>query len=384
MTIEELHRNEELRRDEFPVTRTHVFLGHAAVCPLPRRVAHAVAHLSLNSAANDQEMVVDPELLSETRALAAQLIGAQPDEIALVGPTSFGLSLVANGLRLRRGENVLAYLDDYPSNVYPWMSMAECGIQVRMINIRELGRVRPVDILGQIDEQTKLVSLSSCHFVSGWRIDLEAIGKILRDRRIPFCVDGIQTLGAFPTPASTCDFIAADAHKWLLGPCAAGILYVRKEYQEWLRPTVYGWHNIRSPQYLTAEAIQYRKDARRYEAGSANLLGIAGLKAGLEMILDIGVHNIAAELHRKRAWLIPALESKGYTVLQGDAPAGNAGGIISFFKTGSDLAAIHRRLTEANIVTSLRGDRAGNQYIRVSPHFYNTDEELHRFLKELE
>ncbi|MBI1842272.1 MAG: aminotransferase class V-fold PLP-dependent enzyme [Verrucomicrobia bacterium] len=383
MTIAELHADEVLRQAEFPVTRGRIFLGHAGVCPLPRRVADAVAHLSLNSCEGDQEAVVDPELLSETRALAARLIGSQPDEIALVGPTSLGLSLVANGLRLRRGENVLVYLDDYPSNVYPWMAMAERGIQVRLLNIRELGRIRPVDVLGQIDEQTKLVALASCHFVSGWRIDLEAIGKILRDRRIPFCVDAIQTLGAFPTPAAACDFIAADAHKWLLGPCAAGILYVRKEYQEWVRPTVYGWHNIRSPQYLTAEEIQFRKDARRYEAGSANLLGIAGLRAALRMILDIGVADIAAELHRKRAWIIPALEAKGYSVLQSVSPAGNAGGIISFHKAGGEMSALHQKLAEKSIVTSLRGDRAGNQYIRISPHFYNTDEELHRFLAEV-
>lgn len=380
MTIAELMANEALRQQEFPVVKNRVFLGHAAVCPLPRRVAEAIAKFALDSVNDDQEKVPSPLFLAETRALAGRLIGAAPDEIALVGPTSLGLSLIANGLRFRKGDNVLVYQDDYPSNVYPWMTLAERGVQVRFINIRELGRIRSVDVLGQIDEQTRLVALASCHFVSGWRLDLEGIGRILREKRIPFCIDGIQTLGAFPTPASCCDFIAADAHKWLLGPCGAGILYVRKEYQEMVRPSVYGWHNIKSPNYLTADQIEFRKDARRFEAGSASLIGVAGLRAALELILEIGVDNIAAELLRKRSRLIPALQAKGYVILQAQSPQIHASGIVSFNKPGADMSALHAALEAANVVVSLRGDRSGNQYIRVSPHFYNTDAELDRFL----
>ena len=383
MTIAELLSNEEMRLDEFPVAKFKVFLGHAAVCPLPRRVAEAVAHFSLNCVSNDQETVLSPTYLAETRALAARLIGAQPDEIALVGPTSLGLSLVASGLKLRKGDNILIYLDDYPSNVYPWMALAEKGVQVRLINIRELGKIRTIDVIGQVDENTRLVALASCHFVSGWRLDLEAIGSYLQQRRIPFCVDGIQTLGAFPTPAASYDFLAADGHKWLLGPCGAGILYVRKALQERVRPTVYGWHNVKSPNFLTAETLEFREDARRYEAGSANLLGVVGLRASLELILEIGVGNIAAELLRKRAILVPAILSKGYTVLQPDSPAPNLSGIVSFHRAGEDMAAIHSKLAAANIVTSLRGDRAGNRYLRLSPHFYNTDAELNRVLELL-
>ena len=383
MTIAELLSNEEMRLDEFPVAKFKVFLGHAAVCPLPRRVAEAVAHFSLNCVGNDQETVLSPTYLAETRALAARLIGAQPDEIALVGPTSLGLSMVAAGLKLRKGDNILVYLDDYPSNVYPWMALAEKGVQVRLLNIRELGKIRTIDVIGQVDENTRLVALASCHFVSGWRLDLEAIGSYLQQRRIPFCVDGIQTLGAFPTPAASYDFLAADAHKWLLGPCGAGILYVRKALQERVRPTVYGWHNVKSPNFLTAETLEFREDARRYEAGSANLLGVVGLRASLELILEIGVENIAAELLRKRAILVPAILSKGYTVLQPDSPAPNLSGIVSFHRAGEEMAALHSKLAAANIVTSLRGDRAGNRYLRLSPHFYNTDEELNRVLELL-
>ena len=383
MTVAELLQNEELRRHEFPVAKEHIYLGHAGVCPLPRRVAEAVQRYSTECTLADQEAVLPSKLPSRSRELAARILNVQPDEIAFVGPTSLGLSAIAGGLSFRKGDNIVIYFDDYPSNVYPWTALAEKGVQVRMLNTKGLGRIRAIDVEGQVDENTRLVALASCHFVGGWRIDLERIGRFLRDRDIAFCVDGIQTAGAFPTPFSHADFMAADAHKWLLGPCAAGILYVRKEWQDRVKPTSLGWNNVRCPNYVAQEQIVFSKDARRYEAGTGNWLGLIGLNAAMEMLLEFGIENIAAELLRKRAWLVPALQQKGYTVVNADAPPENASAIISFNKPGADMPAIHLKLTEAKIVTSLRADRAGNRYIRLSPHFYNTDAELHRVLELL-
>lgn len=383
MTLAEILANEELRRREFPVAREKVFLAHAAVCPLPRRVAEAVADYLQLGAADDQEEVFPASRFQHARELAARLLGARPQEIAFVGPTSLALSLVAAGLPWRKGDNLLIYHDDYPSNVYPWMALADRGVQVRLLNVRELGRIRAVDVEGQVDEHTRLVALASCHFVSGWRLDLPDLGRWLRDRGIAFCVDAIQTLGAFPTPVEHVDFLAADAHKWLLGPCAAGLLFVRQEWQERLRPTVFGWHNVRCPNYVAQEQLTFRTDARRYEAGTANLLGLAGLQAALELLLEVGGENIAAELLRKRAWLVPALQRKGCTVLHADAPPAHSSGIVSFHREGTDLGALHAKLSQAGMVTSLRADRAGRRYIRLSPHFYNTDAELQRLLESL-
>ena len=160
-------------------------------------------------------------------------------------------------------------------------------------------------------------------------------------------------------------------------------MYVRRTRQDALRPTVFGWHNVRCPNYVAQEKIVHPPDARRYEAGSANLIGLAGLQAATELLVEIGVDNIARELLRKRAWLIPALQAKGYTVIGAENPTQNASAIVSFHRPGTDLAALHAKLTAANIVTSLRSDRAGNRYIRLSPHFYNTDAELNRVLEHL-
>jgi cysteine desulfurase / selenocysteine lyase len=383
MNIAELHENEDLRQHEFPVAKRNVYLAHAGVCPLPRRVAAAMEAAARDGTAGDQEAAVARDFIPETRAVAARLLGVQPGEIAFVGPTSLALSLVANGLEFRRQENVVVYFDDYPTNVYPWMTLADRGVEVRFLNLRRLGVLRFEDILGQVDEGTRLVALASCHFVAGWRIELDRIGQVLRSRGILFCVDAIQTLGAFPTPLAQVDVLAADAHKWLLGPCAAGVLYVRQSVQERLRPTVYGWHNLQCPDFVAQEELLFRRDARRYEAGSANLIGLVGLRAALDLIAEVGVEHIAADLARKRAWLIPELQRRGYEVLCADAPPANAGGITTFHRPGADLPALHARLAEAGVVTSLRVDRAGRKYLRLSPHFYNTDAELGRALEHL-
>ena len=383
MTLTELLATEELRHHEFPVTAHKIFLAHGGDCPLPRRVAEAVANYARDSSTGDQEKCVYPAVLDEGRKLAAQLLKSQPEEVAFVGPTSLALSFIASGLEVRKSANLLIYFDDYPSNVYPWMALAEQGIEVRLMNTRGLGVIRPKDVIGQVDENTVMVALASCHFISGYRIDFQAIGKSLRERNILFCLDAIQTLGAFPTKVEHVDFLAADAHKWLLGPCGAGLLYVRRNLQETLTPPIYGWNNVRCPHYVAQEQIVFRRGSQKYEAGTHNLLGIVGLVAALKLALEIGVENIARELLRKRAWLVPALLAKGCVVLHPESTPETASGIVSFSNPGQDLAALHQKLLDANIVTSLRGDRSGQKYIRLSPHFYNTDAELQRVIELL-
>ena len=378
MTIAEILADETLRQREFPVTRDKIFLAHAGDCPLPRRVAQAIADYAQQCTVGDQETLVFPRLLEAGRKSAARLLNCHDDEIAFVGPTSLALSCFASGLKFRKGDNVLIYHDDYPSNVYPWMALADKGVEVRLLNIRGLGVIRPKDVMGQVDESTRLVALASCHFVSGYRLEHAAIGKYLRARGILFCLDAIQTLGAFPTTVEYVDLLAADAHKWLLGPCGAGIMYVRREIQARLNPPIYGWHNVRCPNYIAQEQIAYRSGAKKFEAGTHNWMGLVGLVAALGLIQELGVDQIARELLRKRTWLVPALSAKGYTVLHPDAALENASGIVTFFKPDMDLPMLYQKLLAANVITSLRMDRQGQHYLRLSPHFYNTDEELQR------
>lgn len=382
MTLSEILSNEELRQHEFPVTKKKIFLAHAGVCALPHRVAQAMADCAAEGTLGDQEAFV-LHRIADARNAGAKLMNCQPEEVSLVGPTSLGLSFVASGLEFRRGDNILIYHDDYPSNVYPWMALAAKGVKVRLLNTRGLGAIRAVDVMGQVDENTKLVALASCHFISGQRLEHEKIGKFLHEQRILFCLDAIQTLGAFPTHVDHVDFLAADAHKWLLGPCGAGVFYVKHDLQPRLNPPVYGWHNVRNPNFVAQETIEYRSGAAKFEAGTHNLVGLIGLITAMELALEIGVDNIAAELARKRAWFVPELQAKGYSVLNAEPKPEYAGGITSAFIPGKDLTPVHQKLTEAGVVASLRVDRKGQNYLRFSPHFYNTDAELHRVLELL-
>ena len=382
MTLSEILSNEELRQHEFPVAKNKIFLGHAGVCALPRRVAQAMIDCANGGTLGDQEAFVMHKI-ADARKAGAKLLNCEPDEVSLVGPTSLALSFVAAGLKFRKGDNILIYHDDYPSNVYPWLALADQGVKVRLLNTRGLGVIRAIDVMGQVDENTRLVALASNHFISGYRLDHNAIGKFLRERGILFCLDAIQTLGAFPTTVENVDFLAADSHKWLLGPCGAGLLYVKKDLQEKLNPPIYGWHNVRNPNFVAQEKIEFRCGAAKFEAGTHNLIGLVGLLAAMELALEIGVENIAAELLRKRAWLVPALQAKGFVVLNAEPKPENASGITTFFTPGKDLAPLHKKLEEAGVIASLRVDRKGQNYIRLSPHFYNTDTELQRVVELL-
>lgn len=383
MNLNEILSNEELRRHEFPVTRDKIFLAHAGVCALPRRVTDAICAYATEAGAGDQEHFVYPGSLNDARKLAALLIHSEPEEIAFTGSTSLALSTIASGLKFRRGENILIYFDDYPANVYPWTALAESGVQVRLMNTRGLGVIRPMDVLGQVDENTRLVALASCHFVTGHCLDIPAIGKALRERGIWFCLDGIQTLGALPTTVEYVDFLAADSHKWMLGPCGAAILYVRRALQEHLNPPIYGANSIISPNFIAQENAVFRRDARKFEPGTYNLLGIVGMMASIRLLLELGIENIAAELRRKRAWLVPALQAKGFTVLNSDTASSSSGSITSFTHPEKQMPELFEKLTAAKVVASLRADRKGRQYIRLAPHFYNTDAELQRVVELL-
>src|SRR5258706_6915964 len=154
MTLAEVLANEELRQHEFPVTRERIFLAHAGDCPLPRRVAEAIANYAQQSTSGDQEKFVYPMILNEGRRLGAQLLHCQPEEVAFVGPTSLALSFIAGGLQFEKGENIVVYFDDYPSNVYPWKALADRGVEVRFVRARGLGAIQPADVFARMDIAT--------------------------------------------------------------------------------------------------------------------------------------------------------------------------------------------------------------------------------------
>lgn len=382
VSIEVLLADEAKRRALFPVTTERVYLAHAAVSPLPACVANSMGRYVASSQTEDQEKAAG-DVEEETRSLMAQFLGVARAEVALLGPTSNALSLVAEGFPFDEGDNVVIYRDDYPSNVYPWLSLRGRGVAVRSVRAPSLGRIGVDEVLAEVDSQTRLVALASCHFLSGFRLDLDEIGAALRARGIAFCVDGIQSLGAFPLSLEFVDFMAADAHKWLLGPCAAGVLYVRQAWQDRLRVSQWGWHNVACPGFVAQDELLIRDDAARYEAGTANLTGLVGLQAALRLLSRFGMEQISQELLRKRAWLADGLLRAGYKVLGEGTPESRLGGMISAARQDCDMEKVFARLAEAGIRASLRQDRAGQAWLRFSPHFYNSLDELRAALASL-
>jgi selenocysteine lyase/cysteine desulfurase len=364
---------------EFPVTREKAYLAHAAVAPLPASVARAVAGYAEEASRKGQFSALTTGRVSKARALAAQLLGAAPEEVAFTSCTSMGLSLVAQGLDWKPGESVLIAEGDFPANTYPWLALERRGVRVSLIPAKPDGSVTLEDVETRLEKGTRLVSLSSSHYVTGALLDVDSVGRLLRERGILFCLDAIQTLGALPCPLRHVDFLAADAHKWLLGPEGIAVLYVRRALQDSLFPAVLGWRSVRDLDDYAKVRLEFPDSARRYEPGSPNILGISGLEASLSLLLEQGPGEVAKRLCGLRRFLIDGLERKGCEL----AWRGEKGCITSFRRGDEDMKALHERLEKKGVIVSLREFPSGRFWIRVSPHFYNTEEEIRRLLEAL-
>jgi cysteine desulfurase/selenocysteine lyase len=375
MTLDDL-TDEETRRREFPVTAQKVFLAHAAVAPLPRVAADAlIAHAHAATVSGPDDYVLALTQIRAARETAARLIGADPDEIALLGPTSLGLSLFAQGLDWSPGDEVLYYADDYPANVYPWLELARRGVVPRALRPERPGEITVELVAAALSERTRLVALASANFVTGYRIDVEAIGRLLSSRGVLFSLDAIQTLGAFPLSVEHVDFLSADAHKWMLGPMSIGIVYVKRRHFEKLRPILVGSANVRSPDFVARAEIVFLDTAARYEPGILNLGPILGMKASLDLLLELGPAAVAARIGALVRFLAAGLGALGFeSVVPPDGP--HASGILTVTHPTADAGRLSHLLQERRVTVSLRHDRTGRAFLRWSPHFYNTEAEL--------
>ncbi len=373
----------EERLRAFPVARKNIFLAHAGVTALPSCAAEAMKSYITASCEAQQEFSGVLKELAGARHDAATLLGVESGEIALLGPTALGLSLFANGLIWKPGEEVLLYGDDYPANVYPWLNLQRLGVVIRWLEPETLGKITPELIEAALSPATRLVALASCHFQTGWRIDIPAIGTLLRSRGILFSLDAIQTLGAFPTPASEVDFLSADAHKWLLGPLAAGIVYVAKERFTDCRPTLLGSWNVKSPDFLAERTITFEEGGRRYEPGSLNIAGIYGMRASINLLQNQGERTISSLILERRDQLESGLATLGFEFLSPRSHEPLRSGIVTTRLPGSDPECLFSVLEKAAITASLRKTRDHGFWLRFSPHLYNTRAEIDRVLDVL-
>jgi cysteine desulfurase/selenocysteine lyase len=361
----------EAYRREFPVTGTYIFLDHAGVAPMSLRVKTAIETLLAESTEGGAfHYPAWAQRVVEIRHACARLINAGPDEIAFVKSTSHGLSIVAQGLDWRPGDNVLIYEKEFPSNIYPWLNLRSRGVEVRTIPSRD-GRIAMHDIELLMDARTRLLAISSVQYSNGFRIDLTKVGALCREKRVLFCVDAIQSLGLIPMAVRDCqiDFLSADAHKWLLGPEGIGIFYCRKELAEQLSPPLIGWKSVQNEFEFDRTELLLKTNALRFEEGSMNLMGIIGLGAALDLLFEVGIEHVEQRVLDLGDLIIQEALKRGYRV---QTPGGRheRGGNITF-SGDFDPAAMQDALREQRIMVSARGGG-----IRASPHFYNTGEDI--------
>jgi cysteine desulfurase / selenocysteine lyase len=381
--FESLLNDESARRAAFPSCRDRIFFAHAAVAPVTQAAVEAMESFNRASATGELDYgEVFLKRMDRIRGAATRLFGGAPEEFALLGPTSLGLSLVANGLDWEPGDEIITYLDDYPANVYPWKQLERLGVRIVYLQPQEVGAITPELVREAITPRTKLLALASCHFLTGYRLDIAAVGAIAREHGLLFCLDAIQTAGAFPTPVEEVDFLSADSHKWMLGPSSAGVVYVAKARQELLRPSLYGAWNVISPNFIARDEIVFEPGARRYEPGVLNASGLLGMEASLDLLTGIGIDRIAARLLELKAHLCEGLDRLGLSIA-GPREGSAASGITSCtdpVRPGR-IGELYQLLHESGIVASFRHDRKGRPYLRFSPHFYNTHAEVERVLE---
>jgi cysteine desulfurase / selenocysteine lyase len=366
-------------RSEFPVTRHWAFFDHAAVAPISGRAQQALADWATDMAENgDVHEGQWVQRVEAVRHLAGQLLHADPLDIAFVKNTSEGIGIVAEGFPWKPGDNIVTAAEEYPSNIYPWMNLAGRGVKVRTLPSRDR-RLWVDDLRALIDERTRIVSLSFVEFASGFRNDLDTIGTLCREHGIRLFVDAIQGLGVLPLDVgrTPVDFLAADGHKWLLGPEGAGIFYIRRDLIDLLHPVGVGWNSVIGCRDFSHIDFRLKPHAGRWESGTLNVAGITALGASLELLLGIGIPAIAKRVLELTDYLCARAERSGFDIYSSRRPEDKSA-IVSLIVPNADPRALVRRCRQQGIVINQRAGR-----IRVSPHAYNTHDEIDRLVEVL-
>jgi len=362
-------------RAEFPVTGELIYLNHAAVAPLCRATADAMKALAddacrFGSLHYDEWM----ESYSGLRRATARLIHASADEIAIVKNTSEGVATVAIGLDWKTGDRVIAFREEFPANYYPWLRLERRGVAITWLSIYD-----PLEKIAAAIPGARLLAISHVNYLSGYRVDLDSIGELCNRYGCFFFVDAIQGMGAFPidVEAAHIDALAADGHKWMLGPEGNGVLYVRRRWLDAIEPVEFGWTNPANYADYSSRDMTLRSDAGRYECGTLNTVGCFGQRAAIEFLLEVGIENIAPAVLARADQLERGVRAKGYEVMVARTQE-NGSGILSFRHPSVDCRTLVSDLRRNKIMAAPR-----QGWVRASPHFYIGEEDIEQVLRIL-
>ena len=369
-----------LDRAAFPVTGRWSYLNHAGITSLPGP-ALAAMHRCATEAACDGGLAYagHAERAEQVRRSAARLMGVPAADVAFVKNTTEGLGMVAGGLSWKEGDRVVVPDHEFPSTLYPWLALRDRGVTVDLVQPRGAGRCLPVDAFADVmaaGPPPKVVAVSWVQFGRGWRTDLAALAPVCHDAGALLCADVIQGLGVVPAELEAwgVDFAMADSHKWLLGPLGIGVLYVRRSCLDLLRPLEPGWASVAHREQWDNLDLVWDDTARRLEGGTPNMVGIHGMGASLDLLLGTGVDRVWDHVSALTDHACAGLEEAGAKVLSDRSPSGRSG-IVNFTVDGRDPEGMVEALLAGGLVCS---PRSGG--VRVSPHGYNTVEEIDRLV----
>lgn len=367
-------------RSLFPLTKHFIYMNNAGVAPMSERGRAAIAALMEQLLSRPYPGGLAGQQADRLRSSIARLVGAEPETIGLVRSTAHGLSLLAQGLDWREGDNVVGARGEYPANVYPWMALRDRGVDFRMAEPVD-GRVLSDAVLSLVDERTRVVALSHVEFWNGYRVDIEAIGCELDRRGVILAVDAIQSAGALHLDLSKLpvDFLAAGAQKWLLGPLGIGFCYCRPELLHRLRPVLVGTGTVKRHDEYFEYDFDLCETARRFEESSISVLDMAAFQAAVDLMQEVGTEAIEDRVLSLSGTLAQGLVDRGYQLVEPwPRKAKESSGIVSFRRPGSTAGEVLRDLNAARVVGRLHAD-----FVRLSPHFYNTPQEVERVLDVL-
>ena len=367
-------------RSLFPLTGHYIHMNHAGVSPMSERGRAAIEQVVEGMVNRPYREGWSQEEADRVRGLVGRLINTAPETIALTRSTAHGLSLLAQGLDWKPGDNVVGADGEYPANVYPWMALQARGVDFRRVQPID-GRVTCDAVMSLVDDRTRVVALSHVQFWNGYRLDVEAIGAECRRRGIVFAVDVMQSAGALRLDMSTMpvDWCAAGSGKWLLGLAGIGFAYCSPALLDRVRPAVVGIGSVKGFDRYYDYDLTFRGDARRFEESVVSLLDTAVFGAALEILLDVGTDVVERRVLALSSRLAEGLVERGYEIVEPwPRSRSESSGIVSFRKPGATAQEVLRDLTSANVIA-----RTHRDFVRLSPHFYITDEEVDRVLELL-
>jgi selenocysteine lyase/cysteine desulfurase len=367
-----------IARELIPAARRWAYLNHAGICPLPRPSVDAMHRRAIEVSLDGEFTYGEHSAeIERVRAMAARLMGVPGRDVAFVRSTSAGLGAVANGLTWSPGDRVVVPDREFPSTLYPWLALADRGVVVDRVG----GPLTTEAFTRRLHAgpPPRLVVTSWVGFGHGWRVDLAELGRACREVGALLCVDVIQGLGVIPARLAEwgVDFAMADGHKWLLGPEGSGLLYVRGSRLDLLRPLEPGWNSVAHREQWDNLDLVLDDTARRLEGGMPNVTGIAALGASIGLLLAAGVERIWAHVDRLCDMVCDALTDLGARVVS-DRSAAHRSGIVAVHLDGPPVALVAQRLKAAGVAVSARAGA-----LRISPHGYNTEQDIHRLADAL-